>query len=182
MLFRSWCPPTPRSHASVGVCAQAPGARVRRPRRARARCPPRPKPPSRRVMAAQSPHHPHPFHPTTHIHPLTPPPPHKQPSSPPLWVGPPPPLVRPIPSRPHMSSRAVLYAYRGLCVVWCFVVFDIQSELCFLGVAPGSPGPRRRSGPGGLPGPPGAVMTVAVVTAVSGHVVGSERFQRLHRP
>ena len=82
-----WCPPTPRSRASFGVCAQAPGARVRRPRRARARCPPRPKPPSRRVMAAQSPHHPHPLHPTTHIHPLTPPPPHKQPSSPPLWVG-----------------------------------------------------------------------------------------------
>jgi len=25
-------------------------------------------------------------------------------------------------------------------------------------------------------------MTVAVVTAVSGHVVGSERFQRLYRP
>ena len=88
----------------------------------------------------------------------------------------------PIPSRPHMSSRAVLYAYRGSCVVWCFVVFDIQSELCFLGVAPGSPGPRRRSRHGGLPGPPGAVMTVAVVTAVSGHVVGSERFQRLYRP
>ena len=66
-----------------------------------------------------------------------------------------PPLVTPSLPGPTMSSRAVLYAYRGSCVVWCFGVLIFSQSCASLGVVSGSPGPRCRSRPGGPPPAPG---------------------------